>query len=109
MPPTERSSSEHSNTVQIPAEMLDRLVSALERLGTSQNLEAAAEFRNALATETNAAIARWQSEALLTLTDRIGRQPDLGRHHGRELTLAQRQLVLRYDAFRTALGRTGAA
>jgi hypothetical protein len=109
MPSTERSTNDQNNTVQIPAEMLDRLVVALERLGTSQNLEAAAEFRNALATETNAAIARWQSEALVALADRINAPPSFGRHHGRELNLAQQQLILRYDAFRTALGRTGAA
>jgi hypothetical protein len=108
MPSTERASGADDAVVAVPALMLDRLVAALERLATSQSVEAAAEFRNALATETNAAIARWQSEALLAIADRMN-PPEAFHQRGRELSTSQRQVVLRYDAFRTALGRTGAA
>jgi hypothetical protein len=93
----------------MPVALVNRLVSALERLAAGQSVDAAIDFRNTLATETNAAIARWQTEALGTIADRLSRQPAESSRPGGELSLPQRELVLSYDAFRTALGRTGAA
>jgi hypothetical protein len=104
MPSQERSTGGEATVVQMSPDMAARLVDALERLANSQSFEAAADFRTALATETNNAIARWQTEALMSIADRFSQSQT-----GPQLTLPQRQLALRYDAFRTALGRQGAA
>jgi hypothetical protein len=93
----------------MPAEIFDRLVSALDALAKGQRAETAIEFQNLLASETNVAIERWQSAALGAIVERMATLPQQAQRTGRELSLAQHQLVLRHDAFETGIGRIGAA
>ena len=94
------------SVVQMPADLFTQLVKALGQIANNQRTETAIELQTLLATETNAAIERWQTAALTTLVDRIGSQ---GQRTTREPTLPQKQLALRYEALRTALGRVGSA
>lgn len=104
-------SRDGDTVVQMPAELVERLVTALDLLARGQRAETQIEFQSLLATETNLAIERWQTAALSAIADRLGSLPSQThtQRTGRQLTLAQRQLVLRYDALQTVLGRVGAA
>jgi hypothetical protein len=95
----------------MPAQLVERLVEAMERIATGQTVEAAAEFRTALLTDLNEYNARLQTEALATIAERLGglHQPPQPSGPGADLLLEQQQAVLKYNAFRTALGRPGAA
>jgi len=101
-----------SSVVQMPLALAERLVAAMERIAAGQTAEAAAEFRTAWLTELNESNVRLQTQALATIADRLSTviQAPPPAHHGRtELSSAQKRAVLTYDAFRTALGRPGAA
>jgi hypothetical protein len=107
--PTTRGSDDPQPVVQLSPELVERLVSALEGMAIGQGVEAAAEFRTSLATETNAAIARWQTETLAVIADRFASLQPSNARTGDQLSLAQQQTVLTYEAFRTVVGRPGAA
>jgi hypothetical protein len=111
MPPNQASRTPATQpVVQMPAEMVERIVIAMEQIAAGQAVESAAEMRTALYTQVNEANVRLQTEMMATLAERFATmyQPS-HRTSGVELSLEQRRAVLKYDAFRTALGRPGVA
>ena len=110
MPPQSPKDTEPANpVVQMPPEALERLVLAIERMAASQTAESVAELRTAWLTQVNEANARLQTDTLAAIAERLNQPYQPARPITGQLSIEQRQAALSYDAFRTALGRPGAA
>ena len=108
--PTSGKEANDSDTVQMPRDLYERFVAALESIAAAQTVEAAAEVRMAWMKQLSEDNATLQTRVMAGLVEHVERmyQPPKQLSNA-ELTLDQRQAALRYDAFRTRLGRAGAA
>jgi len=93
---------------QMPPDLMRRLVEALERIAAGQAVETSAELRTTWQQQMTDTTAT-QTQVLDAIADKLGTLVQPRTVSTEDLELPQQEAVLRYDAFRTALGRPGAA
>ncbi len=110
MMPDKPPQSEGERTQPASNEFIQQLAEAISRLAEKKSAEYSAGFSSAVVerlTESEQS-AKAQAEAMGRIAERLGELSHQAAARVDDLDLPQKRAVLRYDAFCTALGRTGA-